>query len=159
MRRTYSISRIKRDFGYYIPEICDLLGAHKNTVLRWIRNGLPKIDDSKPFLIHGSQLRGFLANQQTSRKSRCGPDEFYCFRCRQPRRPWNGIVDITFRSNKVLNLSGLCEQCECVINKCNSVANLPQIAKTFNLQAVHNSRIVETLHPRVRCYVREVVKR
>jgi hypothetical protein len=152
-KRTYNLSRIKQDFSYLIPEICECLGVCKGTVHQWLRKGLPKNDDAKPFLIHGSALRAFLAAQQSTRKQPCQPDQFYCFRCRQPRRPWGSVVDVHLHNEKVINLSGLCEQCECLINKRGAVKNLRQIAETFDIQTVHNSHIVETLPPSVRCYL------
>jgi hypothetical protein len=152
-KRTYNLSRIRQNHSYFLPEICDCLGVCKGTVHLWLRKGLQKTDDTKPFLIHGSALKAFLAAQQTSRKQPCQPDQFYCFRCRQPRRPWGGVVDVHFRSSKVINLNGLCEQCECPVNKSGSVEKLPELAKIFTIQTVHNSRIVETLLPSVRCYL------
>lgn len=157
-RRIYNVSRIKQDYSYSLPEICILLGTHKNTVHQWLRKGLHKINDAKPFLIHGSELKAFLAAQQSSRKMPCKLDEFYCCRCRQPRCAWGGVVDIHLRSSKVMNLRALCEQCECALNKSSGIKNLPLIAKVFNLQAVHNSHIVEILPPSVRCYLERTNK-
>lgn len=157
-KRTYNLSRIKQDYSYFVPEICALLGTHKNTVHQWLQKGLTKVDDTKPYLIHGSALKEFLATQQSSRKSSCKPDEFYCCRCRQPRRVWGGIVDVTIRNSKVIRLSGLCEQCDCPVNGNRSVKNIPIIAKTFNIQTVHNSHIIETLPPSVKCYLERICK-
>lgn len=152
-KRTFNLARIRQDYSYFVPEICALLGTHKNTVHLWLRKGLPKNDDAKPFLIHGSELKRFLAAQRLSRKHPCNAEQFYCCRCRQPRSAWGGIVDVHLRNGKVINLRGLCEQCECPVNKSSSVENLPVIAKTFNIQTVHNPHIVETLPPSVRCYL------
>ena len=49
--------RAKSLRSYSIDEIARLLGVHRNTVRHWIRNGLPVLDDRRPNLILGSELK------------------------------------------------------------------------------------------------------
>ncbi len=152
-KRTYNLARIKNNLSYFVPEVCESLGVHKNTVRQWLKKGLPKNDAIKPLLIHGSELKAFLAAQQSARKQPCNPEQCYCFKCKQPRSVWSGVVDIHLCNSKVINIVGLCEHCERQINKRSSVNNIPQIANTFIIQAVHNSHIIETLPPSLKCYL------
>lgn len=152
-KRTHNLGRIKQHYSYFIPEICDLLNVHKNTVRQWLRRGLTTIDDGKPFLIHGTTLKAFLAAQQSARKQSCQPDQFYCCKCRKPSRLWGRIVDVVLHSGTIIKLSGLCEQCGCRMHKTASLKNIAQIAATFEIQTVSPLHLIETLPPSVKCYL------
>lgn len=139
---TYDIRLISENDSYYVKEICQKLSVHKNTVREWQRHGLTLADDRKPYMFHGSVLREYLKNKQLSRKRKCKPDEFHCCRCRQPRRPYGGIVDITVYNKNLMNLSGLCEECDCPIYKITSVTKLAEISKIFQVQEIRNAHLL-----------------
>src|SRR5262249_3307302 len=97
-RRTYNVRLGPRNLTYSINEIAELFALHPQAIRQWIKAGLQTIDERKPFLIHGSELIGFLTKRQSGRKRRCRPDQFFCCRCRVPKRPRAGLV-----SMRVLN--------------------------------------------------------
>ena len=70
-KRTYNTRLVKRDYPYSIREIAELFGVHNKSVRNWIKSGLRLIDSSKPFLIHGSDLKDFLNKKHAKRKCRC----------------------------------------------------------------------------------------
>ena len=92
MARRHNVRRVKIHWSYSISEAAKLLGVHKLTVSRWIERGLPLIEQKRPFLIHGSDLRDFLTAQQP-RKQPCRAGEIYCVRCRAPKRPAGDMAD------------------------------------------------------------------
>lgn len=75
--------------SYSVQEVAELYGLHKNAVLRWIKDGLPIIDQRKPYLIYGADFADYLDGRQKKRKHKCGSDEFYCCKCRAPRKAWD----------------------------------------------------------------------
>ena len=105
------IHRIRQRYAYSIVEVTELLGVHKNTVRIWLRSGLYAMDNTRPILIHGSELKRFLLNRRLSGKSPCKPHEFFCLKCRQPRAPWGGVVDVTRCSGRATTCSGY-RQCQ-----------------------------------------------
>src|SRR5271154_5088831 len=86
MARRFNYRRVKIHHSYTIGAAANVLGAHKHTVSRWIAAGLPTTDAKRPFLIRGEDLRAFLRAREPLRQ-RCRPDEFYCLKCRTPKRP------------------------------------------------------------------------
>src|SRR5580700_3012894 len=97
MARRYNTQRIKIHRTYSISEAAKLLDAHKNTVGRWIGDGLPLVERKRPFLIHGADLRAYLTERQP-RKQPLRPGEMYCLRCRAPKRPAGDMADLVPRS-------------------------------------------------------------
>ena len=116
MARRPSARSLSRLRTYTVEEAARLLGVHRNTVRRWLRQGLESIDRKKPFLIHGSDLIAFLkARKPKTRK--LAPQEGYCFSCRSPRGPAFGEVEVKVAGNGRLTLTALCETCATVMNK------------------------------------------
>jgi hypothetical protein len=88
------LRRIRPTATYSVEEIAEITGKCVGTVLRWIGAGLPIIEDQRPYLVEGSALLAWLRERRKSRQRKCGSDELYCFRCREPRRPVP--VSVTF---------------------------------------------------------------
>lgn len=154
-RRTYNTRLIKRNLSYTIQEIAELYGLHTNAVRQWIKDGLPKIDDRKPFLIHGGDLIAFLDARQTGRKRKCAPDELYCCRCREPRRARQNLVSIEIRNEKQLTHSANCEECGTKMKQIGSVRKLDEYRSTFTVQTIERRHIRERCQTSVMCHLDE----
>lgn len=151
--RKHRPSRIREKHCYTIEEAADVLGAHKNTIRQWMKQGLPSIDASRPLLIHGSELKAFLVQRQQRAKRPCGVGEIYCLRCRAPRTPWEGVVDVTIINQKMAQLTGICSVCEGKLNRRTSIAKLPDCALHFKIQQLTNTHIIVRLPDSLKCYL------
>lgn len=116
-KRRYNPNRAKIHRTYTVEEIAELYGVHKHTVRNWINGGLPLLDDRRPCLVHGTELRAFLNNRRRAAKKPCPPDHFYCLRCRQPRRPAGDIVEYLPITETSGNLRGICPTCDALIHR------------------------------------------
>jgi hypothetical protein len=85
MAKRFNCRRVKLHHSYTISELSVLIGAHKHTIGRWIAAGLKTTDARRPLLIHGADFRAFMKAREPI-KQPCQLGEFYCFRCRAPRR-------------------------------------------------------------------------
>jgi len=150
-RRKYKTSRIRKHLSYSVPEICEDLGVHRNTVREWIRQGLPKLDTSRPLLIYGSNLKIFLEARQKSRKKKCAFNELYCFRCRSPRQLMGNLADVHKHTEKTVMLSGLCEACHNSLNKVQSRKILSKLSETFDIPKQQLERLGESSLPSLDC--------
>jgi hypothetical protein len=102
---------IKIHRAYSVEEAARTLGAHKNSVRGWIKRGLPVVDDSRPALILGKDLRVFLESKRKAMKRPCPPGTIYCFKCREPRGPALGMVDYVACNAATGDLAALCAVC------------------------------------------------
>ena len=147
MTRRHNFRRVKIHQSYEIPEAAQLLGVHKHTVSRWIAAGLPLVVKKRPFLIHGSDLRAFLAAQQP-RKQRLRAGEIYCLPCRAPKRPAGDMVDYIPKTATKGFLRGICPTCDRLIHRLASYATLASVCG--DLSVTHQSpqqRLVDSPSP------------
>lgn len=150
-KRTYNTRLIKRAYSYYVSEIADLFGLHPNAVRRWTKVGLVAVDARRPSLFYGGDLIEFLETRQARRKQKCAIDEFYCFRCRRPRHPRFGCINVEIRSETRLDLSGVCDTCGTRMHRAGSVARLKEYRKAFTLCTLGERRISGCSDPTVKC--------
>ena len=109
------------------------MGVCKATVRRWIKQGLPAINDQKPFLILGRELIEFHEKRKRT-KATCGLGEFYCFRCRQPKSAAFAEAELVNVTPTSVNLRALCATCSTVMHKRVSVRKLASLASILTIQ-------------------------
>jgi hypothetical protein len=133
-----------------VGEIADLFGIHKNTVRRWVKNGLTAIDNKRPMLILGQDLVAFLQARRAKRKQKCRPGELYCVRCRVPRKPAENMVDYSSFTEKIGNLIAICPACGAIMNRRISLAKIREISSKIDITFPKESqRLVERIKPTV----------
>ncbi len=127
-----------------------MLGIHKNTVRRWIKDGLAVIDEHHPMLIHGPGLVEFIKKLRTKNKQTCKLGELYCVRCRIPNFPAEGMAEYTPITEKFGNLSAICPNCDSIMNQRVSLARIEEISANMDItfpKALQH--IVESTKPTV----------
>lgn len=113
---------VKIHRSYTVGEAARVCGVHKNTVRRWIKEGLECCDTRRPTLILGCVLRAFLEHKRAKHRRALKPGEIYCVKCRAAQRPDQGFVDLEPYTDKVGNLVGICPTCESLIYRRVSLA-------------------------------------
>lgn len=116
--------RVKIHFAYSVAEAAKALGTHRNTIRLWIKQGLQVADDDRPVVMSGAVIRSFLHQRKTVKKRPLNPGEFYCFKCRCPKSPAGGMADFIEAGVGLGTLCGLCPDCETVMHRRASLANL-----------------------------------
>ena len=143
---------IKLHRPYSVEEAARTLGKHKHTVRNWIKDGLPTVDDTRPVLVHGHELRTFLEGKRKAARRPCKPGTIYCFKCRQPRAPAFGVVEFTPRNAATGNLTALCSTCGTVMNRSARLASLAAIMPNLDVQIrVAGARLTERTRPSLNC--------
>jgi hypothetical protein len=130
-RPNHRLVKIHRN--YTVEEIASLLGVHKNTVRGWIKVGLPTSDHRRPTLVLGHQLAAFLQARRAKGKQPCQPEEIYCVRCRTPRFPQEGWAEYQPVTEKFGNLTAICPNCDSIMNRRISMANLEQVRSKLDI--------------------------
>jgi len=123
-RRHHNHRLVKIHRNYTVEEIAKLFDIHKNTVRRWVKEGLATIDEKCPILILGHALVAFLQTRRAKNKQPCKPGELYCVRCRAPRMPAGNMADYAPVTEKFGNLTAICPECDSLMNRRISVAKI-----------------------------------
>ena len=117
-KRTFNTRLIRDDYSYFVEQVADLLGNDVGTVRRWMREeGLERIPNTRPHLIHSSRLKAFLDKQQAKRKKPCDKHEVFCFRCQLPRSPKMGSATVTLFPNSSIGFKTICNECGGIMNR------------------------------------------
>lgn len=128
MRKRHPNHRlVKINRSYTVEEIAKLFNTHKNTVRRWVKEGLATTDDKRPMLILGHALMTFLQARRTKNKQTCKPGELYCVCCRTPRLPAGTMAEYRPVTEKFGNLTAICPDCHSIMNRRVSLAKIDQI--------------------------------
>ena len=137
---------------YTVEEACRLVCVHKNTVRAWIKNGLPVVDQQRPVLIRGRDLRAFLTARRKQRQQPCGPGEIYCVKCRKPQQPVAGSLRHLQLTATTANLRGTCPCCGTTIHRRANKGQLGSFGAGAVVTATQASlRIGESHTPSLNC--------
>jgi hypothetical protein len=135
-----------------VEDVSCLFTIHKNTVRNWILEGLKPIDDQRPILIQGSELRRFLTERRARARQVCGPGRIYCLPCRAPKVPAGKMAECVATGETVGSLQGICPDCNRMIYRRVNPQKLGALRGDLDITVTHaRLRIKETSNPNVNC--------
>lgn len=127
--------RVKSNRNYNFEEVAELLGVSVGTVRRWTRiEGMPFLNEQRPFLILGWQLKEFLKYREAKNGQKMNPTEFFCLTCKAPREPLGMMVDYIPITDNRARLAGLCPCCSGVCNRFVAARLKDKLTEIFDLQ-------------------------
>jgi hypothetical protein len=144
--------RAKIHRSYSVEEISRLFAIHKNTVRNWLRDGLTAIDDQRPTVVQGVELRRFLSERRARAKQRCGLGRIYCLPCRGPKVPAGKMAECIVMSIITGTLQGICPDCDRMIYRKVNPQKLDAVRGDLDITITQaGPRIEETTKPNLNC--------
>ncbi|WP_299410966.1 helix-turn-helix domain-containing protein [uncultured Roseobacter sp.] len=131
MGKRVSTRGIKKHRHYTYEDAACILGLSVQTVRAWKGEGLKVLDQGRPHYILGEALIEFVAKRQQKRTITLAADQFYCFKCRAPKKPFGMMVDYVPINQIRGRLEALCETCERPCQKFSAEASLAALSKVF----------------------------
>lgn len=113
-KRLYPHNKVRYWLVYDIDDICALYAGyklHKQTIRKWIKQGLKTIDSGKPALIYGNDLITFLKNQNASGKCATAFNQFFCMKCKDARHAYKNKVAMMSK-DRMLKVQAKCRECK-----------------------------------------------
>lgn len=142
-RRRPQRQLLKMHRSYTVDEAARCLAVAKGTVRRWIKKGLPAIQDKRPVLILGAELAAYLG--RSKQRTPCEPHQCYCVKCRSPRGPAGNLAEYIPLTPYFGNLRAICPVCERLMHRRVSLAALPSLRMVLDVSlTVAPERIAET---------------
>lgn len=126
---------------YTVAEVAETFGVNEQTVRRWIvLHGLRPIDDGRPTLIKGAELRLFLERRAARPVRERPPGTVYCVGCKGHRRPVAGLIDFEISEGAPTgNLKGLCERCGSIMHRVTRRGDVPLILPDMEVRVVEGA--------------------
>lgn len=144
----YRLVKIHR--SYTVEEIAKLFSSHKNTVRRWIKDGLTCIDDKRPMLVLGQVLVEFLQTRRAKNRRICRLGELYCVRCHSPKSPAGDMAEYFPVTQKFGNLTAICPDCDAIMNRLVSLAKIDEFRGKMDISFSEAQRhLIESTKPSV----------
>jgi hypothetical protein len=147
-KRKLNPKLVKARHSYTFAEIAEIFNLHKRTVQSWRKEGLKVIDDkTKPYLVIGEDVRLFLHEKAKKRKQPLKAGEFFCPKCRSPRKsdPDKFRIEITDKklgkNYRLVLIKGICEVCNTRLMLFSSDRKLEEMIKNGVLPTEHKTNI------------------
>jgi hypothetical protein len=135
-----------------VEELSRLFAIHKNTVRNWLREGLAAIDEQRPTIIRGVEIRRFLTDRRARSKQRCGPGRIFCLPCRAPKVPAGNIAECIAVGETMGTLQGICPDCDRMIYRCVNLQKIDGVRGELDITVTQARRRIEgTNKPNVNC--------
>ena len=140
MAKFYNLRLIKLRESYTLKQIAELLNVHFRTVQAWKQEGLTTINQKKPFLVMGYDLKEFLSQKIQNKKITLQPNEFFCTKCREAVRSIDNAVWLVTSGKTIgkqgfqeLVIKGICENCNSKLNRFSHSGRLEEIRNNFDI--------------------------
>jgi hypothetical protein len=134
MVRRFKTRGIKSNKAYEVHELADAACVTPATVRNWFKDGMGRIDDTRPTMILGFQALDYLNSRKTKGKRPMQVGEFYCLRCKAARMPFGAMADYVPISTIGGHLKALCGVCECNCNRNIRASELPALSKVLEIE-------------------------
>lgn len=111
--RKFNLRKISQQRCYTYTEAAELLDRTPHTISTWKNDGwLKTIDDTRPYLIHGSELYACCRRiNESFLKGVCAPGEIYCFGCKSGRTPKDKEATLLTDPRGFYKLEAECGEC------------------------------------------------
>ncbi|RPA35264.1 helix-turn-helix domain-containing protein [Shewanella frigidimarina] len=127
MSKRINPNRVKINRNYTVMDVSETLGVHPKTVRNWIHAGLQVIDDNRPLLIQGADLKLYLKQKRKTYLHKCELNEMYCFKCKQPQKPIIESLEFIADPGGMVQITGRCVECQQRVNKFASWRDVNQV--------------------------------
>lgn len=157
-KRKLNTRLIKSTYLYHVNELASTLDVCPNTITNMIREGLPIVEGSYPYIIRGEFAIAFIKVRMKKSKTKLKQDELYCLPCRKPYKPKNGIVTLHIIAPKRGNLKAACNICNRTTNRGISLEDLPKFQEVLRIKEVSSTPLIEGFNSSGICETQEVKK-
>lgn len=133
MPKKVSSRSLKAHRTYTVLELAEPLDVTVGTVRAWTKQGLRTLSSKRPILIVGSDAKEFLDSRKKPASRQLHDNEFHCLGCGTPVRALGDLVDCTLQSETTARLSAICFDCEKMVCRMISRADLASFERVFDI--------------------------
>ena len=132
MNKIYSPKQFSYLFSYSDEDIATQLGITPHTVVSWRNKGLIPIDNHRPTLYHGFNVKETLGKMNNKKKLKLALDEFYCLGCKDIKKPFHSQISVGGEENQA-RTTAICPACHKRMIKVLNWTQLHQIKNFYRV--------------------------
>lgn len=133
MAKRYRYNRIKINRSYEINDAAKAADVTPQTIRVWHKRGLPYLDDKRPAMIRGEDLRDFVKNLSSRKAPPLALGEFRCAKCQARRMPYGMMADYFPHNEKSGRLAAICPVCDTPLSLFYKASKLPELSKVLEI--------------------------
>ncbi len=134
--KSYPLNKTRYWLCHDVEAICRIYKIHPKTVHGWFEKGLKPIDNKKPMLIYGYDLKQFLGKVNESKKCSGSFETIFCMSCKEQKNPLQKQIIIEQFEQKFLRVKARCSGCKKPLNKSYPLDELQQLKRIFDVVQV-----------------------
>lgn len=132
MSRSYKGITLKQHRVYSAEDLMAAFNVSKNTVSNWVKAGLQRVDQERPYLFRGATINSFHDARRKRDRTSLRPGEFKCTGCKMAVLPEPGTVEERPSQTGTKLLSARCSECGAHVSRFASVAEKEPSAEQPN---------------------------
>ena len=133
MAKRYKYNLIKKNRSYEVNEAADIVGVTPQTIRVWHERGLRYLDETRPMMIRGEDLREFVKGLAAPKNPPMALGEFRCVKCQARRMPLGMMADYLPDNDKSGRLAAICPVCDRPLNLFYQASKLPELSKVLDI--------------------------
>lgn len=130
----YPLNKGKYWRCYDVDMLGRLYGVHEKTILGWKRKGLKPINNKKPFLFYGYDVKEFVGKMNEENKCSTEFHQLFCSKCQEGKDPFKKEIQLIPANHKCIKITALCRDCKSkMFIKPYKLSDLPKLKKIFKV--------------------------
>jgi site-specific recombinase XerC len=127
MSRRHDPTKARRHWIYSREEACALFGIRDGTITTWVRRGLEPVDNKRPQLFSGYELRRFLTHMRWPHGRSPESGRLFCYSCFGFKSMLAGTIQTIPHGIGCFKVSGQCRDCHSMPQASATATELSQI--------------------------------
>ncbi|WP_171230810.1 tyrosine-type recombinase/integrase [Ruegeria sp. HKCCA4008] len=129
MTRAHYKVKVCQDQVYSVDELCKIYNVRRNAITDWMKSGLRKSDDLRPFVFRGAELQRYHNGQKRKPLAKLKQGEFNCLSCGSAGYPAPQSISLMTTSSYRFMAVGVCATCDAQVTKLLKASEYDSIEK------------------------------
>lgn len=129
MTRAHYKVKVCQGQVFSVDELCEVYNVRRNAITDWIKSGLQKSDELRPYVFRGAELQRYHDGQKCKPREKLKQGEFNCLSCNSAGYPDPQSISLWTTSKGTHMAKGVCPACDANVSKLLNATEYDSIEK------------------------------